>query len=206
MKEVSERFIRKYMRLAKQFGEDDNACYSRQIGSVIVDPEINSIVSMGYNSPPADTPHCDSREYLENIFWEKLSLGEKRIAANRETFDYWSDNEAKEEFLKRAVGCKVCPRKLIRALSGERLELCSCAHSEANALIKADRNVKGCWLFCWCPLPCFECAKLIINKKISTVVCLQTSEGDYSKGSRELFKFAKVNVVEHPEEYYKCTE
>jgi len=50
-------------------------------------------------------------------------------------------------------------------------------------------------MFCWCPLPCVECTKLIINSGITRVYCFKESV-DYSVGSRFLFKEACVVVTE----------
>lgn len=64
---MKDKFTHKYMRLAKQFGEDSNPCLSRHIGVVIVDPVDNNVAGIGYNGPPPGTPHCDTREYLGDV-------------------------------------------------------------------------------------------------------------------------------------------
>ena len=69
----SDKFIHKYMHLAKNFGEDSNPCYSRKIGVIIVEPKINKIVATGYNGPPRGTPHCDSKKHLHIIVWPQLT-------------------------------------------------------------------------------------------------------------------------------------
>ncbi|MCH8217596.1 MAG: hypothetical protein IH892_12605 [Planctomycetes bacterium] len=70
---MNNKFIKKYMRLAQQVGEDSNPCYSRHVGIVIVNPVQNRILSIGWNGPPRGVPHCDSFEHLNDIFWEQLS-------------------------------------------------------------------------------------------------------------------------------------
>lgn len=183
----SDKFVGKYMRLAKLLGEDHNPCYSRKIGVVIVDPQINKIVGTGYNGPPRSTPHCDSSVHLRNIVWPQLSSKEKqKLDESVQTAD---------DFVNKYAGCKTCPRKIVGAPSGQRLELCSCAHAEANAIVNAAQNVVGCVMFAYCLLPCIECTKLIINSGIKKVFCLQ-EEKDYSVGSRYLFKEAGVGIVE----------
>ena len=154
---------------------------------MIVDPNINKIVGTGYNGPPRNVPHCDSAEHLANVVWPQLTEVEKG------NLEYKSTNLA--EFLGYYKDCKTCPRKLIGALSGKRLELCSCAHAEANAIVNAAQDVNGCVMFAYCLLPCIECTKLIINAGIKTLYCCK-EESDYSVGSRFLFKEAKIEVIE----------
>jgi dCMP deaminase len=181
------KFISKYMKLAKLLGEDQNPCYSRKIGVIIVDPKINKIVGTGYNGPPRGTPHCDSAIHLQNVVWPQLSESERNLLTFKPI--------TVEEFVDKYENCKTCPRKLIGAASGKRLELCSCAHAEANAIINASQNLYGCEMYAWCLLPCIECTKLIINAGIKKVFCLQEPV-DYSVGSRYLFKQANVQIEE----------
>lgn len=175
------------MKLAKLLGEDSNPCYSRKIGVLIVDPKINKIVGTGYNGPPRNVPHCDSAEHLENVVWPQLSQAEKQNLTHK--------SETVSEFVGNYKDCKTCPRRLIGAPSGKRLELCSCAHAEANAIVNAAQDINGCVMFAYCLLPCIECTKLIINSGIKTLYCCR-EETDYSVGSRFLFKEALIEVVE----------
>lgn len=184
---LGDKFTNKYMRLAKLLGEDQNPCYSRKIGVVIVDPIVNKIVGTGYNGPPRGVPHCDSAEHLENIVWPQLNDSEKSLLEFK--------IKTSEEFVDKYKDCKTCPRRLIGAPSGKRLELCSCVHAEANAIVNAAQSVSGCIMFAWCLLPCIECTKLIINSGIKSVCCLK-EDLDYSIGSRFLFKKANVEIIE----------
>ena len=213
---LSERWVKKYMRVARNFGEDDNRCYSRHIGVVIVDPVNNKILATGLNGPPPDVPPCDSREYLEEIVWPQLSYEERRFSLSR--FGERMENplsretilepdEAKGLFLKNAENCGQCPRKLVGAKSGERLELCSCAHGETNAINNANGNISGAWMFCACGVPCWDCSKAIIRAKISRVYAVDdpsyANHGkDYSFGSRWLLKQANVELIVKPADYY----
>lgn len=206
---ISERWIKKYMRMARFVGEDDNRCYSRKIGVVIVNSKANRVLSVGLNGPPRGTPACDSREYLERAFLPQLSgtdistalekLGirslDEGILTTRESFKY------KDEFLDKASNCGQCPRKLIGAASGQRMEGCSCAHGEANAIVNAGCDLQGSVAFCWCGVPCFECCKLIINAKLSKIYCIDW-EIDYSYGSRFLLEKGDVKLEIHPAQYY----
>lgn len=181
------------MRLAKLLGEDENPCYSRKIGVLIVDPKVNKIVGTGYNGPPRGVPHCDSPKHLKTVVWPQLSDVEKAgIQGSPETVD---------EFVAQYQGCKTCPRRVIGAASGKRLELCSCAHAEANAIVNASQNLHGCMMFAYCLLPCIECTKLIINSGIKKLYCCKEDQ-DYSVGSRFLFAEAQIDVVElHKSEF-----
>ena len=187
MKMISDKFIKKYLRLAKFVAEDQNPCYSRQVGAVIVDYVINKIVGTGYNGPPKSTPHCDSALHLSQVVWPQLSQSERDLIEFKPLTE--------EEFVEKYADCKICPRKLIRADVGKRLELCSCAHAEANAIVNASQSLVDCYIFCWCPLPCIECTKLIINAGITRVYCYR-EEKDYSVGSRFLFEKSGVLIHE----------
>lgn len=189
---IKQRFVRKYMHLAKLIGEDDNNCYARQIGTVIVkfNPDGSSrILSTGYNSPPKNLPHCNQYSYLKNVFWTQLTPEEKLLISLPTLTDEQNCERFSTEFHDR----KICPRKLINAPSGKRLELCSCAHSEANAIVNATQDLYDSTMFCYCPLPCAECAKLIVNSGVKNLFCLSEIV-DYSPSSRWLLK--NINVVE----------
>jgi deoxycytidylate deaminase len=74
---MKDKFIKKYMRIAKFIGEDQNPCHSRKIGAIIVDPIANRILGTGYNGPPPGTPHPTTLEYLRDYFWPQLTDDEK---------------------------------------------------------------------------------------------------------------------------------
>jgi dCMP deaminase len=189
---LSDKFVKKYLRMARFVAEDQNPCYSRHVGAVIVDPVINKIVGTGYNGPPKNVPHCDSEEHLRQVVWPQLNQHEVSLIEMKPMSD--------EEFVDKYKDCKVCPRKLIKAGPGERLELCSCAHAEANAIVNASQNLCGCYMFCWCPLPCVECSKLIINSGITRIYCYK-EEKDYSVGSRFIMTNAGVEIYELDKNY-----
>lgn len=205
---LSNKFVGKYMRMAKQLGEDNNPCHSRQIGVVLVhvyDDGGSKVVGTGYNGPPRGTPHCDTREYLRDIFWPQLTDQEKRHALKM--FGCFDDDpiegsDAKDIFLDNATGCGKCPRRLVGARSGERLELCSCAHAETNAITNAAEDLHGCWAFCWCGVACWECAKLMINAGIKRAYFIDGGGADYSFGSRWLFSKAGLHIEVHKPEVY----
>jgi dCMP deaminase len=206
---MKRKWIGKYMRLAKQVGEDKNPCYSRKIGVVVVrihEDGSGKVLGTGYNGPPRGTPHCDDPEYLKNIFWPQLDPVEKAkavnaslpVAGNPPTD---TDEQQCQLVCDKWANGKTCPRKIVGAPSGKRLELCSCAHAETNAIVNSSDDLNGAYMFCWCGVPCFECTKLIINAGIKKVFVIDWG-ADYSHGSRWLFEQKGVEVVMYPPEYY----
>jgi deoxycytidylate deaminase len=199
---INDKFVGKYMRLAKQVGEDKNPCHSRKIGVVVVDPVANKILGTGYNGPPKGTPHTTAREYLKEVFLPQLTPEESLKAYNHAGIvmdDYTIDYS--EKFCDQYENCEICPRKIIGAASGQRLELCSCVHAETNAIVNCADDLNDAWMFCWCGVPCIDCTKLIINAGIKKVFVIDWG-ADYSFASRWLFDKANVEIVSHVPEYY----
>jgi deoxycytidylate deaminase len=192
---LSKRYIGKYIRLAKHVAQDDNPCYSRQVGAVIVNPQANKVVGIGFNGPPRGTPHTDTQAYLNSFVWPQLTESEKAVTGCRSGL----------EFAVQNADCKQCPRRLVGAKSGERTSLCTCVHAETNSIVNAAQDVRGCWMFCWCGIPCIECAKLIINSGIERVYCL-SDEPDYSWGSLKLLEQANVAVYRVDRDSFNCNQ
>jgi deoxycytidylate deaminase len=191
---LSSVFTKKWLRLAKAVKEVENPCYSRQIGVVIVDPNTNSLVSSGHNGPPEGCPKNDDPDYLRNVVWPQLTPEEKVALDSK--WQREPDEVCRQEFVNKYANCKTCPRKPIGALSGKRLELCTCIHGEVDAIIRANRDVSGCYMICYCGVPCIECTKVIINAGIDTVVGINHGRGDYSpNSSRWLFEKSRVNLI-----------
>lgn len=167
-----------WLDIATEIGTKSK-CLSRQIGAVIVTPD-GTIVGAGYNGPPRGVPHCNSQARLDWLIKE-LSGG----LSLKETLS-----------LERNYG-KRCPRQIIGYKSGEGVHLCSAGHAERNAIVNSAREgirTKGCFLACSCPLPCFECAKEIINAGIVKVICYAGPE--YDTMSNWLFAQAKVEILQ----------
>lgn len=197
---MKEKFIGKYMRIAKLVGEDHNPCYSRKIGVVIVNPIQNRIVGTGYNGPPPGTPHCDSEEFLRDYFWPQLTIEEKEsfrleLGLSKAPRDIIDWDETGERFAKKYDGCRTCPRRLIKAGPGQRSELCSCGHAERHAITNSCEPLSDCIMFAWCGVPCLQCTDAIIQANIREVHCLV--ESDYQVMARWLFKKAGTLVIEH---------
>lgn len=198
---LSDKFVKKYMRLAKVVGEDDNPCYSRQLGAVIVDPIKNRIISTGYNGPPKGCYHTDHKEYYKQILLPQLThvekekfIGAANCSSNKD-FD-----EQLEDSCNKLHDCKQCPRKLLGYKSGERLEACSCIHCEVNAITGASGDLHGSYMFIWDIPPCLECSKLIINVGIKKLFLVEAPA--YNPVSETLLKMGDVEIVKHPKEFY----
>jgi len=202
---MTEKFIKKYLRFASLVGSDQNPCLSRAIGSVIVNPITNRILSTGYNGPAKGVPHLDSYESLKEFIYPQLTEEDKRkinlLSQSQKKFPpicgiSWTD----DNFANAFEGCKTCPRKLIGAKSGARLDLCSCVHSERNALLNAGCDLTGSHLFAYCGVPCVDCAIEIINAGIARVYCLQEDSGPVDNvyaSWRSEWQFRKAGVELH---------
>lgn len=217
---MKDKFVKKYMRYAKAVAEDQNPCLSRAIGAVIVNPEKNVVVSTGYNGPAKDVPHPDTYEFLAEYVYPQLTKDDKNKinllqAAQNKMPAIQDIGWCKENFAQAFSGCKTCPRKLVGAISGARLELCGCAHGERNAIAnaaKAGHETFGCYMFCWCGIPCLDCCVPIINAGITRVYCWspegrQVEANAYNfDNSRWQFKKAGVEVIEVDKEWVLSDE
>jgi len=189
------------MKLAKVMANDQNPCLSRKVGVVVVDPSTNGIVGAGYNGPPENTPHCDDVEFLKNFFWPQLTSYEKEqiyshvLTENQDPLSYTDESVSPDTACLLLSHCRQCPRNILGYSSGKRSELCSCQHAERNALNKLPIPAKGLIMFCWCGVPCIQCAGSIINAGIQEVHCIK--EKDYHVSSRWLFKHGSTTLIEH---------
>lgn len=182
------KFVRKYMKIAHLIAEDNNACYSRKIGAVLVS-NLNRIISMGYNGAVEGMPHADDQDYLSHI-WDNILTSEQRKKIN--------PHKGKDQFIEKYKNCQKCPRKVLGIPSGQNLEICPCAHAERNAL--ANANLSGVstvnsTMYCFCSIPCHECTVQICQAKVKNVVCLKSKLPDYSPSSRFIFNKSNVSVV-----------
>lgn len=165
-----------FMNIARVVGRHSK-CRSRQIGSVLVKDK--RIIATGYNGPPVGVSPCETRiSHIEERF--------NVVKIDDEVFDVvW-----KPEFEN------MCPRKVINAKSGERLDLCIAAHSEANAVQQVGRDgAIGSTLYCFCGPPCVTCTTTIINCGVETIVCLDFPF--YDKGSKDLLEKSDVKLIKY---------
>ena len=202
---MNAKFIKKFMLLAKTVAEDNQICYSRQIGVVIVDPRTNGVVSIGYNGPPQGTPHTDDPGYLEYFLFPQLTAVEKELLLGKLGKTGYAESSLPLDFFIAEeisrVYPKTCPRKLLECKPGERSELCSCQHAERNALTKLPISPHGLVMFCWCGVPCIQCAGSIINANIAEVHCLEDT--DYQSVSRFLFDKSNTALFEYSKSFFE---
>jgi deoxycytidylate deaminase len=194
-----DKWTRKYMKLAKTLADDNESCYSRKIGVILVTAG-NSATCGGWNGSIRKGEANDSFNRLFHIFKEVMTPEQKATALAKYGVATATDFAAKH------AGCQTCPRKLLDIPSGQGLDLCNCAHAERNALANANRAglvTLGSEMFCACGVPCHDCAIQIIQAGVKRVVCLKTSHPDYSPSSRYLFQEAGVGLVQvHPDEVF----
>ena len=209
---MKEKFIKKWMRVARLIGEDQNPCHSRKIGAIIVEPKSNRILGTGYNGPPPGTPHPESAEYLREYFWPQLTDDEKQSlklslltthelqSGLRDESSPITDEYLCNRFVETYQGKPICPRRLVRADTGQRTDLCSCGHAERHAITNAAQSCLNCYMFCWCGVPCLQCTDAIIQAGIIRVYCLDVP--DYHSLSRWLFHKAGVLIIQYPIGWY----
>lgn len=167
----------KWLKMARTLAEDNDTCGSRKIGVVIVRDQ--RILGTGYNGPPSGVPHNDEKISLQRFFLPQLTDEEKKTIGDVNHFmDHFPDGG--------------CPRKFVGAGAGVRSCLCSCQHAERNAITNATCELWDAIMYCWCGLPCIQCAGAIINSGIREVVHMNVE--DYEPTSRFLFQEADVIV------------
>lgn len=197
---LSQKFIKKWMRLARQIAIDNETPCSRKVGSIIVTKD-NIVKGMGYNGNPRSVPNCDSAEYIKNILIPKLD--EKEFAILKEEaallyHKYINPLFSDSDFISKQLdGCGICPRRLLRYKPGERTDLCFCQHAERNAISNASGPVNGDILLGWCCVSCSQCTGSIINARISEAHFLNGPE--YESGCLLMYRYANIPVFLHDE-------
>ena len=133
----------------------NSKCLSRKIGAILV--RDNCILVTGYNGPPKGVPHC----------------GEERLKKDAYLQQHFGATIVSMEELNHT-----CPRQILGAKSGERLDLCPAGHAERNVLITAARHgikTNHATMYMNCPIPCSPCLIEIINAGIKEIVVTEMS-------------------------------
>jgi deoxycytidylate deaminase len=151
-------------------------------------------------------PVCDDPDYLEKVVVPQLSTHELMVAMKGGGYA----PELRDKFVKDYSHCGICPRRIIGAPSGQRLELCTCIHGETDAVTKARRPLFDCWMICACGVPCIDCTKIILEAGLHTVVAVVPADadegGDYSPySSRWMFEKSNTNLLLVPPEWFTAT-
>ena len=71
-------------------------------------------------------------------------------------------------------------------------------HGEINAILFANKDLKGCTLYTWPFQPCSRCASIVVQKGISRVVTLVNKDPRWKKSfdlSAKIFKEADTELV-----------
>lgn len=176
VKAHTPKFIKKYMHMARQIAEDNDSCFSRRLGAVIVDPFLNKVVGTGYNGPPKDMPSPDSAEHWRLIN-PLLESGDRIGLMSLDLVDPLTNTDIdmpSDKFVEKCKG--QCPRRILKAPSGQRLELCGCVHTEINAIINAARDLTTHVMYVWGPSPCMNCGDAIIQSGIAAVYYCKEQE------------------------------
>lgn len=126
-------------------------CVNRQVGAVIVTAE-NRPMAVGYNGPPANWSGAEDTATTVH-FGSDLSL---------------------TSTTKKTTCAEFCPRGGSED-RGSSYSNCVSVHAEANALLFADRrDYAGGTMYVTNPC-CWDCAKLVANSGIKTLVVKQSS-------------------------------
>ena len=156
----------------------NSKCFSRKLSAIIV-KDNKFIISTGYNGPPSGCKHCNDQDYREYLVGLKGMLN----------WDSKYDNPDS------------CPRREpLDFKSGEGLEYCQAAHAERNAIsiaAKLGHSTDNCIMYLNCIIPCFECAKSIINAGIKEVIVEKLEDYETSGiTGRYLLEQAGVKIRE----------
>jgi dCMP deaminase len=144
----------KYFYDLAQAVAQNSKCLSRKIGVVIVRDK--SVISTGYNGPPAGVQHCNERIFDHGSSIDPL---EKEIPVGKMI----DPNDVKGK----------CPRQVLGYKSGEGMNLCPAGHAERNAISNAAKmgvNTAGTTMYMTCPIPCKDCLGVIIGAGINEMV------------------------------------
>lgn len=149
-------------------------CVRDQVGAVIVDSR-NRIIATGYNGPPTGFPHndekCDRWCSRANPTWEWATTDPSATPVS-------VDQDDDGVLTDRETGQTIDDPYLFFTSRGYRkiehvspcYDDCSSAHAEINALSVCDRSVReGGTLYVTSQI-CFQCAKVIANSGVATVV------------------------------------
>jgi dCMP deaminase len=71
-------------------------------------------------------------------------------------------------------------------------------HAEVNAILSAEKPLRGCTLYVWPFMPCSQCASIIIQSGIRRVVTVPSDSERWAESfhyTEELFREAGVELV-----------
>lgn len=125
-----------FLNLAKATAQR-STCPSRKVGSVIVNPETNQIISMGYNGAPRGTSHCGeecaTRESGKS--WRKCRAVHAELNAIISAAMNGVSTNGATMYLT-TTPCVFCSRTLINAGIKKVIALTFYPHQEAIELLQ----------------------------------------------------------------------
>ncbi len=195
----------RYLGLAKSIGAWSQ-CLSRKVGAVIVRDD--AILSTGYNGPPRRVTHFNELP-ITTLVQNKIMDEDEFIARMKEHQPDKIREDTDGIVMVDLSYMEECPRYTLGFESGERLDLCPCAHAEQNAIAQAARDgtgIKGAMMYMYFPLggpPCNFCAYNIINSGIVRVVVMSGREDSSIIDGRwtlPMFEEAGIEYLEYPPE------
>lgn len=192
-----------YLKLARLIGTRSK-CLSRKVGAVVVRDD--AILSTGVNGPPRKVTHFDER--LITTLVHNQIIEEDEFVARMKKYqpDHIHEDDNGDVTIDLPY-MEECPRYTLGFESGERLDLCPCAHAEQNAIAQAARDgtsIQGATMYMYFPLggpPCNFCAYSIINSGIIRVVGMSGGGSrDDARWTLPMFEEVGIDYLEYSPE------
>jgi len=147
-------------------------------------------VSTGYNGPARGFPHCgDTKSWtVSKTDIEKLTDIDKLTDQVPGNIIFTKD----PHYLQPT---SICPRRAKGYKSGEGLVECPAAHAEGNCIANAARlgvSTVGAVLYMNSIIPCKDCAIILVNAGVSTVVVDTLTP--YHKMSLDIFSYGNIKL------------
>lgn len=159
------------IQMAVAYAQSNSSmCKKRHVGAVITikNDGIEFPISMGFNENPPHVPTCSKlqvcckdedmaaklKERGKDIYCPKC--GEHHVGLN----EPWI--------------CSKCGINLKESLYPSRnMELCTAIHAEERAILSLEGRSAKCGTLYVTTFPCFQCARLILNSGIETVIYVE---------------------------------
>jgi len=168
--------ILRYMSMAHHQAMLSKALNSR-VGAILV--KNDTVISQGFNGIPRGIPEKDNWERFPRLVYNQLV--QKANELNDSEWQLINKNIAHPDI-------DYDPRYLLGYKSGYGIKWQLDSHAERNAIFNAARigvSTIDSIMYCWCGIPCKECAIAIVQAGISEVYCLDIDSIDSSNSKEE---------------------
>lgn len=163
-------------------------CIKRRVGAVIVDEKNDAVISVGYNETPPGIEPCEikykqcSRDIYKMKYFDKLENSGQKCPKCDTTL-----KDLKPPFL-----CGNCGFDIDKYfISDKALDRCAALHAEEKAILNVgSRNIQGYTIYTT-TFPCYNCAKKIVNSRLSSVVFVEPYP---DRDSVDLLDEGKISV------------